>query len=159
MYEMVIADYTNTQHRKDILWLLNAYAEDPMGGNTPLSSYTQKNLLDTLATLPYAFSVICYHNNKPVGLANCFEGFSTFNCKPLINIHDIAVISEYRRQGISQKLLGSIETVATSKGCCKITLEVLEGNHAAQDAYKKYGFDAYELDPTMGTALFWQKKL
>jgi hypothetical protein len=39
------------------------------------------------------------------------------------------------------------------------SLEVLEGNKSAQAAYKASGFDGYELDPKMGKALFWQKKL
>jgi hypothetical protein len=24
-----------------------------------------------------------------VGLVNCFEGFSTFACKPLVNVHEL----------------------------------------------------------------------
>ena len=41
----------------------------------------------------------------------------------------------------------------------KLTLEVLEGNSVAQSAYRAFGFEGYELDPQMGKALFWQKKL
>ena len=37
--------------------------------------------------------------DKPVGLATTFEGFSTFAAKPLINIHDIAVLPDYRGRG------------------------------------------------------------
>jgi hypothetical protein len=40
-----------------------------------------------------------------------------------------------------------------------MTLEVLEGNVAAQAAYQSCGFAGYELDPCMGKALFWKKKL
>jgi hypothetical protein len=38
-------------------------------------------------------------------------------------------------------------------------LEVLTGNRLAQSAYLKFGFGAYELDPEMGGAIFWQKAL
>lgn len=157
--EILIVEYTNPQHAKDITHLLNTYAQDPMGGGNALSDEVKNNLAKTLATLPHAFSVICYIDDQPAGLINCFEGFSTFKCQPLINIHDIAVISEYRGLGISQRMLEKVEEQAKQKDCCKITLEVLEGNNIARNAYLKFGFDGYELDPKMGKALFWQKTL
>jgi hypothetical protein len=40
-----------------------------------------------------------------------------------------------------------------------VTLEVLEGNQIAKNAYIKFGFAGYELDPKMGKALFWEKPL
>lgn len=43
--------------------------------------------------------------------------------------------------------------------CCKLTLEVLEGNKLAQQVYRRFGFQGYELDPKMGRALFYEKKL
>ncbi len=56
-------------------------------------------------------------------------------------------------------MLEVAEPVAHRLGCCKMTLEVLEGNVAAQAAYQSCGFAGYELDPCMGKALFWKKKL
>lgn len=155
--EVLIADYLNDQHAKDIGYLLNSYAEDPMGGGTPLSDFIKENLALELSKLPHAFSVICYADGNPAGLINCFEAFSTFKCKPLINIHDITVVNKFRGLGISQKMLAKVEDIAKEKGCCKITLEVLEGNEVARNSYKKFGFEGYELDPKMGKALFWQK--
>jgi hypothetical protein len=40
-----------------------------------------------------------------------------------------------------------------------MTLEVLEGNIIAQAAYTSCGFASYKLDPRMGKAMFWEKKL
>ncbi len=154
---VIVADYLNSQQAQDIGYLLNCYAEDPMGGGAPLSENIKTNLANELSKLPHAFSVICYVDDKPVGLINCFEAFSTFKCKPLINIHDIVVVGEFRGLGICQKMLATVENVAKEKGCCKITLEVLEGNEVARNSYLKFGFDGYELDPEMGKAMFWQK--
>jgi ribosomal protein S18 acetylase RimI-like enzyme len=112
-----------------------------------------------LSKLSYAFSIICCVNNKPAGLVNCFEAFSTFKCKPLINIHDVVVVNEFRGLGLSQPMLSKVEEIAKLKGCCKITLEVLEGNKVAQKSYIKFGFAGYELDPIMGKALFWQRNV
>lgn len=157
--DIVKADYFDQAHRKAIPFLLNEYAKDPMGGAEPLSQYTYDNLADKLAKLPHAFSIIAYVDGKPAGLINCFEAFSTFACKPLINTHDIAVLPEYRGLGLSQKMLNKVEEIAREKGCCKITLEVLSNNTVAKSAYEKFGFSSYELAEGEGHALFWQKKL
>ena len=156
---VVQADYFDAQHQQDIPYLLDQYAKDPMGGGQPLSEQVKGNLVKALSKLPHAFSVIAYVDDKPAGLVNCFEGFSTFACQPLINIHDVAVLNDYRGQGISQQMLAKVEEIARERGCCKLTLEVLSENSIAMSSYKKFGFSDYALDPDAGTALFWQKKL
>ena len=157
--EVVRADYHDPQQAADIVFLLNAYAIDPMGGGEPLSPRVKDGLVSSLAELPHASSLLCYVDGRPAGLVNCFEGFSTFSCKKVLNVHDIAVLAEFRGQGLGQLLLAEVEALARDRGCGKITLEVLEGNVAAQAAYRKFGFDAYQLDPALGRALFWQKFL
>ena len=153
------ASYTNPVHAEAIGFLLNQYAEDAMGGAESLSLDTRQQLAIELAKRPHAFSVLAFIAGEPVGLVNCFEGFSTFACRPLVNIHDVVVIASARGQGISQKMLTKVEEIARQRGCCKMTLEVLEGNEVALGAYRKLGFSDYQLDPKMGRALFWQKSL
>lgn len=153
------ANYLDPQQAADIVFLLNGYATDPMGGGEALMPYVRQNLVATLATLPHALTVLCYVDGRPAGLANCFEGFSTFSCRKLLNIHDIAVLAEFRGLGLSQHLLRAVEGEARERGCAKLTLEVLEGNSPARAAYEKFGFGAYQLDPAMGQAMFWQKSL
>lgn len=157
--EVIEADFNNEQHKKEIPMLLDAYASDPMGGGSPLSNTVKQHLVSALARLPHAFSVIAYVDGAPAGLINCFEGFSTFACQPLVNIHDVVVLPEFRGSGISQRMLEKIEDIARAKNCCKITLEVLSNNDVAKSAYRKFGFSGYELDPKAGTAQFWQKLL
>ncbi len=157
--KVILADYHNEQHGRDILMLLNAYATDPMGGGEPLSEFVQQNLITTLKKQQNVFTVLCYVDGEPAGVVNCVEGFSTFNCKPLVNIHDVGVLTQYRGLGLSRKMLEKVEEIAQEKGCCKLTLEVLEGNTIAQKAYENIGYEGYELDPEMGRAIFWQKKL
>lgn len=157
--EIIKADFANPKHAEDIGYLLDVYARDPMGGGTPLDEDIKNRLALELAKRSFAFSVLAYSDGKPAGLANCFEGFSTFKCKPLVNIHDIVVHPDFRGQGVAQNIMEHIETIARDIGACKITLEVLEGNQAAQAAYTKFGFEGYELDPEKGKALFWEKPL
>ncbi|MGB2925565.1 MAG: GNAT family N-acetyltransferase [Limnothrix sp.] len=156
---VIRADYQNQQHAQDIVFLLNNYAADPAGGGKGLTEFVKQNLVSELAQLPYAFSLLAYIDENPAGLVNCFQLFSTFKCKPVVNIHDAVVCSQYRRQGLSQRLLAEVETIARAKGACKITLEVLEKNAPARKAYEKFGFAGYELDPEFGNAIFLEKNL
>lgn len=152
-------DYLDAKHSADMGYLLNSYAKDPMGGAEALSEYVKENVAYELSKIPHSISIICYVDEKPAGLITSFENFSTFKCKPLINIHDIMVDAKFRGLGISQKMLSKIEEIAKQRGCCKITLEVLDGNKVAKNAYEKFGFEAYELDPKIGKALFWTKNI
>jgi GNAT superfamily N-acetyltransferase len=152
-------DFKDEQHGTDLIYLLDHYAQDEAGGGQPLSESVKKTLVSNLDKLPHAISLLAYDDDKPVGLLNAFEGFSTFANEPLINIHDLVVLKEHRGQGIAQELLAVIEEVAKVKGCCKLTLEVLEGNSNAKTSYQRFGFEAYTLKPEKGQALFWQKDL
>ncbi|PUA30285.1 MAG: GNAT family N-acetyltransferase [Cellvibrio sp. 79] len=157
--EILLVDYKNPRHAQDLVHLLNVYAMDPMGGGAPLTDQVKNTLAAELAKRNFAISLLAYVDGKPAGLINAFEGFSTFAAKPLLNIHDIIVAKEFRGLQLSQELLGALETIARERGCCKLTLEVLQGNETAQRAYQKFGFAGYALDPAIGQALFWQKKL
>ena len=159
MINIIRADLTNTHHADALVSLLNAYALDPMGGGEPLSDFTKKNLANEISKRTDTTVILAFDDDKPAGLINCIEGFSTFMCKPLINIHDVYVDAKYRGKGLAKQLLQAAEDLAIEKNCCKVTLEVLEGNEPAKAAYLKFGFDGYELDPKMGKAMFWQKKL
>lgn len=157
--DVLQADLNADEHASAVLDLLESYSRDAAGGGKPLSNYTRQNLIRRLLQREDTQVILAWDGSKPVGLVIAFEGFSTFNCMSLINIHDVVVLAEYRGQGITQKMFDAVETIARSRGCCKLTLEVLSENAAAQSAYRKAGFKAYELDPAMGQALFWEKKL
>jgi len=153
------ANYSDTLHAQSILQLLDAYAQDPAGGNTPLSEFAKQNLVQELARRPQAFSVLAFDGGMPVGLVNCIEGFSTFACKPLVNVHDVAVVASHRGQRVGEQMLALAEQIAIQRGACKLTLEVLNGNSSAIKLYERIGFAGYQLDPTMGHAVFLQKWL
>ncbi|OLF54134.1 GNAT family N-acetyltransferase [Pseudomonas chlororaphis] len=153
------ASYTNPVHAEAIASVLDHYARDPMGGGQPLDADMLQQLPGELAKRPHAFSVLAFVGGEPAGLVNCFEGFSTFAGRPLVNVHDVSVVDKFRGLGLSQKMLLKVEEIARQRGCCKITLEVLEGNAVAQASYRKFGFDDAGLDPRHGRMLFWNKTL
>jgi len=139
--------------------LLDAYARDLMGGGTPLRDDVKKRLPVDLAARPGAVVLLARVEGIAAGAAVAFEGYSTFEAKPLLNLHDFVVAPAFRGRGIAHRLLEALEAQAQRRDCCKITLEVLENNHRARGIYSRFGFAAYELDPMAGKALFLQKKL
>jgi ribosomal protein S18 acetylase RimI-like enzyme len=159
LIQIVKADLNLPQHGDALIQLLDEYARDPMGGGKELSEYAKVNLVAELKKRATVHVILAFDNDIPVGLLTCIEGFSTFACKPLLNIHDAAVAAAYRGRGICKQMLEFAELLARKLGCCKMTLEVLEGNKVAQGVYRSFGFAGYELDPRMGKAMFLEKKL
>ncbi|MBW8370617.1 MAG: GNAT family N-acetyltransferase [Thiobacillus sp.] len=159
MIELIRARYDDPAHASALVELLDAYARDPAGGGEPLSEFSRVNLIDELAARPCIFSVLAFDGATAVGLVNAIEGFSTFACRPLVNVHDVVVMPSHRGQGIAAQLFAEVEAIARERGACKLTLEVLSGNRAARTLYEKLGFDDYRLDPGMGHAQFMQKWL
>ena len=152
-----LADYNSIPDGQAIIGLLDHYARQVEGGGKPLPATTVTNLIGELDKLDGAISVLAFENGKAVGLINCLQTFSTFKCRPVLNIHDVIVREDFRQRGIAQAMFSLVKSHAKEKGCCKLSLEVLSKNEAAMALYKKLGFDAYELHPKMGQALFWEK--
>ena len=159
MIDIRVADLSRPEQAKALVYLLNQYAQHPMGGGQQLSSYTRINLAATLHERSDCSVILAFDGARAVGLCNCFECFSTFACKPILNIHDIYVEEDYRGQGLAGKMMTYAEQLAREKGCCKVTLEVLTNNQAAKTAYQAAGYAPYQLDAEFGQAEFWQKPL
>jgi len=156
------ADYANARHARALVDLLDAYAQDPMGGGEPLSAFAKQNLVACLAARPQAFSVLAFADadeSQPLGLVNCIEGFSTFACRPLVNVHDVAVLPAYRGQRVAERMFELVRAIARERSACKLTLEVLSGNSGALRLYTRMGFARYQLDPAAGSAQLMQKWL
>lgn len=147
---VIEADLNNPQHQADLVAMLDAYAQDPMGGGKPMAEDVKARLIPGLQAHPAAFTFLAYKGDpenpgeqvsaEAVGIANCFLGFSTFAAKPLINIHDLAVHHTARRMGVGRLLLDAVKAKAQSLDCCVVTLEVRDDNPAAQKLYADYGF-------------------
>lgn len=156
---VVPLDLADAQHVAAFLDLLEHYARDPMGGGNGLLPETRATLVDALKVLPGFHGALAFAGQTPVGLINCFTGFSTFAAKPLLNVHDLVVHEAQRGRGIAQALLTWAERRAQALGCCKLTLEVLSNNRRAMAVYQRAGYVPYELDPAAGQALLLQKTL
>lgn len=131
-------DFQDPKDSADLTGLLREYAQFERCDRPELSQISR-----VLAEFPTAFSVLAYADRsriEAVGLINCFYGFSTFEMRPLVNIHDVIVTGRFRGQGVAAAMLREVERIARMRDCCRLTLEVYEDNTPARRAYEKYGF-------------------
>src|SRR5262249_36193180 len=149
-----LADLNNTEHQRSIVDLLDMYCRDQFGDLKPLSDHARENLIPGLVKHGGARVFLAYEDHKPLGVAICMIGFSSFRGKPLINIHDIAVSPEARGQGVGRKLLNAVRDEAKKLGCGKVTLEVRSDNVRAMGLYQSVGFKPSDPEP-----YFWTQAL
>jgi len=159
MVSVVTADLEHPEHQRAVSELVDAYARDPMGAGAPLAAEVRERLIPGLRGHPTTLVLLAWQDGQPVGIAVCFGGFSTFAARPLINVHDLAVLPTHRGRGIGRLLLGAVEAQARARGCCKITLEVQERNRRARAVYAAAGFAPAEYQETAGRVLFLAKPL
>ena len=63
------------------------------------------------------------------------------------HITNVAVLPEFRRQGIGRKLMQSIEELAFARETARMTLEVRKSNFVAQNLYISLGFASAGIRP------------
>lgn len=148
---IVEADLHDPVHRAGIVDVLDSYARDPVGGGAPLSDEVRDALVPALATHPTTRAFLAFAEDRAVGVAICFLGFSTFAARPLLNVHDLAVTPEWRGHGIGRALLTEVEVHARREGCCKLTLEVQETNVRARRLYESFGFEDFVISGSSPT--------
>jgi len=149
-----IIDLQNPVHCEKVIKLLNDYMNDPMGNNSPMSKRLSPQIISGLKKHSGFLGFFVLVDNLFAGLANCNINFSTFQAKPLINIHDFIIAPEFRNVGAGRFLLSSVINYASSNGFCRVNLEVREDNLVAKSLYKKMGFD--DCVPRM---MFWEKRI
>jgi len=153
------ADLSDPAHAAAILAVLDSYASDPVGGGRPLSAEVRAALLPGLRRYPTTLVLLAFDDGDPVGIAVCFFGFSTFQARPLLNVHDLAVVPGQRGRGIGRALLAAAESRARRVGCCKLTLEVQDDNHRARAVYARFGFTDFVLGGDAVPTRFLSKSL
>ena len=141
-FSIVRADLSNSDHATAWKVCTLAYACDQYGAGAPLSEETLNRSVEYLRTFtPTVVFLAFAEDGRPAGLATCFRGFGTFAGKPLINVHDLAVVPAFRRFGLGRRLLQAVIDLATAEGAGKVTLEVLNENAPAKALYDSMGFE------------------
>jgi len=147
-------DLQNQIHCEQLIKLLNDYMKDPMGNNSPMDKRMAPQIVSGLKAHSGFLGFFVLAGDHYAGLANCNMNFSTFQAKPLINIHDFIIAPEFRNIGAGSFLLRGIINHASQNGYCRVNLEVREDNLTAKSLYKKMGFS--DCVPRM---MFWERKI
>lgn len=140
MIRVIQADLNNSAHQAAVLEMTRTYALDEMGNGGELPEDVMERLIPGLQQMPTALIFLAFLDDRPIGIATCFRGFSTFKARPLINIHDFSVHPEFRGKGVGRVLMDTVEQTARQLGCARLTLEVQAYNQNAQRAYTAFGF-------------------
>ena len=156
--EIVDADLARRDHAEGVLRVLDSYASDPVGGGRPLADDVRERLVPGLRAHPTAHALLALSDGRAVGVIVWLLGFSTFAARPLLNLHDVAVLPEWRGRGIGRALLEAAEARGRQHGCCKLTLEVQDDNARARGLYRSFGFEDFEIGGS-GPTRFLEKRL
>lgn len=96
--------------------------------------WSEKSFTDEMNN-KLAVYLVAKDNGKCIGYA----GF--WNVSGEGDITNVAVLPEYRQQGIGSMLIKNMIKIAKELDIELLTLEVRKSNIAAQGLYNKYGFD------------------
>jgi ribosomal protein S18 acetylase RimI-like enzyme len=154
MTTIALANLDDAADQAAIVAMLDMYCRDEFGDGQPLSGEARERLIPGLKRHGGARVFLAYEAERPVGVAICLLGFSTFRGLPVLNIHDIAVDPALRGRGIGRELLAAVEAHARELGCGKVTLEVRSDNVRGMAAYRRAGFQS-----TQPETFFWSRVL
>jgi len=103
----------------------------------PYSPWSTSQFKEEFAGIPTTrFMAIAESENKIVGYCGVFLPAPGVEA----DILTVAVLPEYRRQGIAREFMRQIEEWAKERGASAMMLEVEKSNSAAIELYKKLGY-------------------
>ena len=75
-----------------------------------------------------------------MGFAQLYPSFSSTALARVFILNDLFVAEAGRRAGVASALLAAVEEYACSCGACRVSLNVAQGNVAAQELYGAAGW-------------------
>ena len=147
---VVYVDIKSVEHRSIFDALFTEYA-------LTLSVDIERTMVTQLFELPYFHGFICFDDQIPIGFAVCFESYSTYRAKKVLNIHDFMICGDYRGQGVGKTLLQGIDQYCCENDVLKITLEVDNDNIVARKLYNSCDYE--DCNIVQKGLLHWQKYL
>jgi GNAT superfamily N-acetyltransferase len=150
--KIIECGFKSFDHCESFVFLLNQYIKDDMGGGQIIKGSRKLKILNDMKNHPSRLVFLALCDKIYVGMVVCFWGYSTFRVCPVLNVHDLIVLPEYRQKGIGRKLMETVEKKALQCGCGKITLEVRCDNQQARRLYNDLGYG--DCQPPMS---FWVK--
>lgn len=157
--EIRLVDKANPTDIETLVAMIDAYAQDVMGGAEPLDERVRAELPERFAEHPATLGWLAWLEGEPVGAVAGLLLFGTFAARSRVNIHDLSVVPGHRDQGIGRKLLAAVEDYARTNDCHALTLEVRADNARGRHLYWSFGFRGpTEWSPPESMA-YWKKEL
>ncbi|MBN2442989.1 MAG: GNAT family N-acetyltransferase [Spirochaetales bacterium] len=150
----IIKAKPDVKQLEDMIIVLESYMKDPMGAASSYTGIMKERLIRDLLQCSNLALFLGYSGSNIAGTAVCFIVYSTFLAKPALNIHDLAVLPDFRKKGLGRQLLQTVETFSLSENMGRITLEVRRDNTYARNLYQQMGYQAG--NPPLD---FWVKPL
>ncbi|WP_066500350.1 GNAT family N-acetyltransferase [Abyssisolibacter fermentans] len=82
------------------------------------------------------YLVACLNDDKIVGFILGYELQRYDNQNNMMYVHEVDVLSEYRRQGIGKKIMYELKQICKRKNLCKMFLITRKSNIPAINLYK-----------------------
>lgn len=92
---------------------------------------------------PWVFVYVAEMENKVVGMALYYYGFSTWMGRSL-HLEDLIVNDNYRKLGIGRALMNQVIQVAKAEKVERMSWEVLDWNEPAVKFYESLGTEFYK---------------
>jgi len=124
----MIEQYNNSKHRKAVIQLWAQVFGYPDSRNDPATSIDRK-----MAQQDGLFWVAMEESNLAGTIMAGYDGHRGW-------IYSLAVLPEYRHQGIGSRLLEYALQVLSKAGCPKVNLQIIADNHEVREFYKAHGF-------------------
>ena len=92
---------------------------------------------------PWVFVYVAEMENKVVGMALYYYGFSTWKGRSL-HLEDLIVHENYRKLGIGRALMNQVIQIAKTEKVERMSWEVLDWNEPAVKFYESLGTEFYK---------------
>lgn len=119
--------------------------------------WTKEAFMNEMLRNEQAIYFVAVHDKRVVGFVGVWQIVDEGH------ITNIAVLPEFRGQGIGNQLLAELVAFAKSKGLVGLTLEVRVSNVGAQKLYEQFGFmqagrrRRYYQDNNEDAYIYWAK--
>lgn len=133
---LVVIETVNERNFQVFLGLIDKLAEYEKLA-PPTDEAKERLKRDCLSAHPKYKAFIGKVDDTPVSYFMYFFTYSSFLALPTLFLEDIFVLSEYRRQGVGEKMFDFIKELAKGEGCGRIEFTVLKWNKSAQQFYEK----------------------
>jgi ribosomal protein S18 acetylase RimI-like enzyme len=97
------------------------------------------------------FVALADNKSKPVGFTQLYPNYSSVRAIKNWTLNDLYVDSDYRKQGIGEKLIQKALEYAKHDNANFVELSTAVDNYTAQSVYEKIGFKRQEPDTAFYT--------